>query len=52
LTEQGSNGGMGWSQNFSGTGLGRPRQDHAAAQCWDNIMQRPRGETEKSKTVN
>ena len=25
---------------------------HAAAQCWDDIMQRSRGETEKSNTVN
>ena len=27
-------------------------KDHAAAQCWDDIMQRARSETEKSKTVN
>jgi integrase len=27
-------------------------KDHAAAQCWDDIMQRARGEAEKSKTVN
>jgi integrase len=27
-------------------------KDHAAAQCWDEIMQRARGETDKSKTVN
>jgi integrase len=27
-------------------------KDHAAAQCWDAIMQRSRSETEKSKTVN
>ena len=27
-------------------------KDHAAAQCWDDIMQRARGETEKSKTVD
>jgi integrase len=27
-------------------------KDHAAALCWDEIMQRSRGETEKSKTVN
>ena len=27
-------------------------KDHAAAQCWDDIMQRSRGETEKSKSVN
>jgi integrase len=27
-------------------------KDHAAAQCWDEIMQRARSETEKSKTVN
>ena len=27
-------------------------KDHAAAQCWDDVMQRARGETEKSKTVN
>jgi integrase len=27
-------------------------KDHAAAQCWDDIMQRSRGEREKSKTVN
>jgi hypothetical protein len=27
-------------------------KDHAAAQCWDDIIQRSRGETEKSKTVN
>jgi hypothetical protein len=27
-------------------------KDHAAAQCWDGIMQRSRGEAEKSKTVN
>ena len=26
--------------------------DHAAAQCWDDIMQRSRGETGKPKTVN
>jgi len=27
-------------------------KDHAAAQCWDNIMQRSRAETEKTKTLN
>ena len=27
-------------------------KDHAAAQCWDDIMQRSRVEVEKSKTVN
>src|SRR5580658_1951358 len=27
-------------------------KDHAAAQCWDDIMQRARSETEKSDTVN
>jgi integrase len=27
-------------------------KDHAAARCWDDIMQRSRSETEKSKTVN
>jgi hypothetical protein len=27
-------------------------KDHAAAQCWDDIMQRSRSETDKSKTVN
>lgn len=27
-------------------------KDHAAAKCWDDIMQRSRGEAEKSKTVN
>ncbi len=27
-------------------------KDHAAAQCWDDIMQRSRGEAEKSKAVN
>jgi len=27
-------------------------KDHAAAQSWDDIMQRSRSETEKSKTVN
>jgi integrase len=27
-------------------------KDHAAAQCWDDIMQRSRGEAEKSRTVN
>jgi len=27
-------------------------KDHAAAQCWDEIMQRARYEVEKSKTVN
>jgi len=27
-------------------------KDHAAAMCWDDIMQRARGEAEKSKTVN
>lgn len=27
-------------------------KDHAAAQCWDNIMERSRSEAEKSKTVN
>ena len=27
-------------------------KDHAAAQCWDDIMQRARWEAEKSKTVN
>jgi hypothetical protein len=28
------------------------RKDHAAAQCWDGIMQRSRSAAEKSKTVN
>jgi len=27
-------------------------KDHAAAQSWDDIMQRARGEAEKSKTVD
>ena len=27
-------------------------KDHAAAQCWDDIMRRSRGEAEKSKAVN
>jgi integrase len=27
-------------------------KDHAAAQCWDDIMRRARGDAEKSKTVN
>ena len=27
-------------------------KDHAAAQCWDDIMQRSRSEIEKPKTVN
>ena len=27
-------------------------KDHAAAQCWDDIMQRSRVEVEKTKTVN
>jgi hypothetical protein len=27
-------------------------KDRAAAQCWDDIMQRSRSETDKSKTVN
>ena len=27
-------------------------KDHAAARCWDDIMQRSRVEVEKSKTVN
>jgi integrase len=27
-------------------------KDHTAAQCWDEIMQRSRSETEKSKIVN
>jgi hypothetical protein len=27
-------------------------KDHVAAQCWDDIMQRSREETEKSKSIN
>ena len=27
-------------------------KDHAAAQCWDYIMQRSRGEAEKTNSVN